>query len=92
MNTHVFSMKNVILMEVDFTRKQGQYLVFIYYYVKLNKRSPAFSDFGKYFEDSPASVNSMIKKLEEKGLIRKEVGKPRSIELLLEKKELPELE
>lgn len=79
-------------MNGKFTKKQGQYLVFIYYYEKLNKRAPAFSDFEAYFRNSPASVNSMIKNLEIKGFIRKEKGKSRSIELMLDKKELPELE
>ena len=53
----------------NFTKKQGQYLAFIYHYKKLNKQSPAFLDFQKYFKSDPASVNSMIKKLEEKELL-----------------------
>jgi len=79
-------------MKNNFTNKQGQYLAFIYNYKKLNERSPAFLDFEKYFKTSPASVNSMIKKLVEKGFITKEKGKSRSIELLVKKEELPELE
>ena len=79
-------------MKNNFTYKQGQYLAFIYFYQKLNKQSPAFLDFEKYFKTSPASVNGMIKKLEEKGFITKEKGKSRSIELLVRKEELPELE
>lgn len=79
-------------MKIQFTQKQGQYLSFIFYYSKLNKKSPAFRDFEIYFESSSASVNSMIKKLVEKRLISKEAGKSRSIELLIERNELPELE
>lgn len=79
-------------MENNFTKKQGQYIAFIYYYKKLNKRSPAFLDFEKYFQSTSASVNDMIKKLEEKGFITKEKGKARSIGLLIEKDEIPDLE
>lgn len=79
-------------MNQGFTKKQGQYLSFIYYYKRLNKQSPAYADFERYFETSPASVNSMIKKLEEMGLLSKESGKARSIELLLSRDQIPDLE
>ena len=36
-------------MKPEYTRKQGQYLSFIYYYKKLNKTGPAHIDFQKYF-------------------------------------------
>jgi Mn-dependent DtxR family transcriptional regulator len=58
----------------------------------LNKQSPAYADFERYFEAGPASVNSMIKKLEQTGLIAKESGQPRSIELLLGRDQIPDLE
>ena len=78
--------------KVEYTKKQGQYLSFIYYYKKLNKRAPSFADFEMYFESSPASVNNMIKTLENKGLIKKEKGIARSIELCLGRDKLPELD
>ena len=77
---------------MKYTKKQGQYLSFIYYYRKLNKQSPAHADFQKYFNTNPASVNDMLKTLERKGFIAKEAGKARSIKLLIEKENLPELE
>ena len=79
-------------MPTNFTKKQGQYLVFIYYYQKLNKIAPAHADFQKYFAANPASVNDMLKTLERKGFISKERGKARSIKLLVAKEDLPELE
>lgn len=78
-------------MDINFTKKQGQYLTFIYYYQKLNRIAPAHADFQKYFITTPASVNDMLKTLERKGLIKKERGKARSIELLVPKEDLPEL-
>ncbi len=79
-------------MKSNYTKKQGQYLSFIYYYQKLNRIAPAYLDFQKYFESNPASVNNMIKTLEKKGFIKKEKGKARSIELLLRRDELPDLD
>ena len=79
-------------MSPIYTKKQGQYLVFIYYYQKLNRMAPAHADFQKYFETTPPSVNDMLKTLERKKLISKERGKARSIKLLIKKEELPELE
>ncbi|TXB65524.1 LexA family protein [Phaeodactylibacter luteus] len=77
---------------MKYTKKQGQYLSFIYYYRKLNNESPAHSDFQKYFVTNPANVNDMLKTLEIKGFIKREAGKARSIELLLKRKELPDLQ
>ena len=77
---------------MKYTKKQGQYLSFIYYYRKLNNQSPAHIDFQKYFVANPASVNEMLKTLERKGFIKREAGKARSIKLLLEKAVLPDLE
>ena len=65
---------------------------FIYYYKKLHKVAPAHLDIQRYFESDPASVNSMLKTLESKGFIRREKGKARSIELLLKREELPDLD
>lgn len=75
-----------------YTKKQGQYLTFIYYYTKLNKKAPAHIDFQKYFGSNPASVNDMLKTLEAKGLIKRQNGQARSIELMVNKAELPELD
>ncbi len=79
-------------MNTNYTKKQGQYLVFIYYYQKLNKIAPAHADFQKYFISNPASVNDMLKTLDRKGFISREKGKARSIKLLIAKEDLPELE
>ena len=77
---------------MNYTKKQGQYLSFLYYYKKLNKISPAHHDFQRYFEANPASVNSMLKTLERKGYLTKEAGKARSLKLVLKREDLPELD
>ena len=74
------------------TDKQGQYLSFIYYYTKIHRKPPAETDFQKYFQTSPPTCHSMIKKLEERGFIRKTPGAPRSIELAIPRNEIPDLD
>ncbi len=75
-----------------YTHKQGQYLAFIYYYTKLNGYPPAEADMQRYFKTTPPSVHGMVVQLERKGLIEKKPYEPRSIRLLLSRRELPDLE
>jgi repressor LexA len=79
-------------MDRKYTKKQGQYLAFIYYYRKIHSKAPAEADMQKYFKVSPPAVHQMILSLEEKGLIERVPGQARSIRLLLTKDELPDLE
>ena len=72
-----------------FTEKQGQYLAFIYAYSRLFKRPPAEADMQRHFRVSPPSVHQMILTLERVGLIRRQPGVPRSIELLIAPEDLP---
>jgi DNA-binding MarR family transcriptional regulator len=72
-----------------FTPRQGQYLAFIYAYSRLQRRAPAEADMQRYFEVSPPSVHQMVLGLERAGLIRRQAGVARSIELLLEPEQLP---
>jgi Mn-dependent DtxR family transcriptional regulator len=76
----------------DFTPKQGQYLAFIHLYTRLHRRPPAETDMQAYFRVSPPSVHQMVLTLERAGLIgRRQPRIPRSIELLVDPKHLPEL-
>jgi hypothetical protein len=75
-----------------FTAKQGQYLAFIYNYIKMHRQAPAESDLERYFQVSPPSIHEMIKTLERNGLIARTLGKARSIRLLVRPEHLPELE
>lgn len=78
-------------MTTEFTAKQGQYLAFIYYYTKLNRRAPAQSDIQDYFRVTPPSVHQMILSLERDGHISRVPGKARSLEVLVPRDELPAL-
>jgi Mn-dependent DtxR family transcriptional regulator len=74
-----------------FTPKQGQYLAFIHLYTRLHRRPPAETDMQQYFRVSPPSVHQMVLTLERRGFIRRQPRMPRSIELLVNPKLLPEL-
>src|SRR3954453_10115350 len=75
-----------------FTEKQGYYLAFIYTYAHMFGRPPAETDMQRHFRVSPPSVHQMIVTLERNGFIRRQPGVPRSIEILLPRKNLPILE
>jgi len=74
-----------------FTTKQGQYLAFIHLYTRLHRRPPAETDIQEYFRVSPPSVHQMVLTLERQGLITRRPRTPRSIGLLVDPKQLPEL-
>jgi Mn-dependent DtxR family transcriptional regulator len=74
-----------------FTPKQGQYLAFIHLYTRLHRRPPAETDMQEYFRVTPPSVHQMVLSLERAGLIKRLPRKPRSIEVLVDPKDLPEL-
>lgn len=78
-------------MAAQFTEKQGQYLAFIYAYMKLHRRPPAEADMQTFFEVTPPSVHRMVVELELRGLIRRQPGQARSIQLLVEPEALPVL-
>ena len=80
------------LNEQGFTEKQGQYLAFIYAYSRIFRRPPAEADMQRHFGVTPPSVHQMVLTLERAGLIRRQPGVPRSIELLVAPKDLPILE
>ena len=75
-----------------FTQTQGQYLVFIHTYVLLNRQAPAEADFQRFFGVTAPSVHQMIIQLERLGFIRRIPRQARSIELLVARAELPELQ
>ena len=75
----------------NITEKQGQYLSFIYNYIKLNGQSPAESDIQKYFKVSPPTVHQMVIKLETQKFIKREPGVARSIKVLVTANNIPPL-
>jgi hypothetical protein len=76
----------------SFTKKQGQYLAFIYNYTKIHRRAPAELDLQCHFQVTPPSVHQMILGLELKRFIERTPGQARSIRLLVAPEHLPLLE
>ena len=72
-----------------FTDKQGQYLAFIYTYSHMFRRPPAETDMQRDFQVSPPSVYQMILTLERNDLIRRQHGVARTIQILVDPKDLP---
>ena len=76
------------------TGQQGQFLAYIHEYVKANNRgvAPTHAEFQRFFNLTAPSVNSMLKRLEEKGDIRRIPGKTRAIELTIDLERIPPLD
>ena len=75
----------------DYTEKQGQYLAFIYNYTVIHGRPPSEVDMQRFFGVSPPTVHQMVLKLDGRGLITREPGKPRTIRVLVPPDQLPYL-
>lgn len=73
----------------DMTPTQGRYLSYIHAYTEGFGLPPAESEIASALGVSPPSVNQMMKTLEKKGLIRRQPGVPRSIEVLVSPRALP---
>jgi len=67
----------------ELTPTQGRYLAYIHAYTDGFGLPPAEAEIAAALGVSPPSVNQMMKTLERKGLIRRESGVPRSIEILV---------
>jgi Mn-dependent DtxR family transcriptional regulator len=76
----------------EYTKKQGQYLAFIYYYTKINRQPPSEVDMQRFFRVTLPTVRQMVLTLEKRGFITREPRKARTIRVLLPLEELPDLE
>jgi Plasmid pRiA4b ORF-3-like protein/LexA DNA binding domain len=73
----------------NFTAAQGRYLAFIHAYTNFHGYPPAESEIAAAMCVSPPSVNQMVKMLERKGLITRQPGQPRSVQVLVPEDEVP---
>src|SRR6266404_2105032 len=72
-----------------FTTTQGQYLAFIYAYTRVLGRPPAEADMQRHFRVTPPTVHQMVLTLERNGLVKRQPGVARSIQLLVPPEALP---
>lgn len=77
---------------MNFTKKQGQYLAFIYCYTKIHRQAPAECDMQMYFGVTAPAIHQMVLTLERNGLISRVPGQARSIRLLVPNEEIPQLD
>ncbi|MFQ6101500.1 MAG: hypothetical protein ACE5OS_09745 [Anaerolineae bacterium] len=77
--------------DYDYTEKQGQYLAFIYNYTVIHGQPPSELDMQRFFRVSAPTVHQMVLRLEERGLITRELGKSRTIRVLVSADQLPYL-
>ena len=77
--------------DYDYTEKQGQYLAFICNYTVMHGQPPAETDMQRFFRVTPPTVHQMVLRLEERKLITREPGKPRTIQVLVPTDQLPYL-
>ena len=75
-----------------FTDKQGQCLAFIHAYSLVNGRPPGRADIQNFFRITPPSVHQMLLTLEREGLIVRQKGVARSIQVLVNPADLPRLQ
>jgi len=73
----------------DFTPTQGRYLAFIHAYTTLHGYPPAESEIAMAMCVSPPSVNQMVKTLEKKGLLLRQPGQARALQVLVPDDEIP---
>lgn len=73
----------------QFTATQGRYLAFIHAYAQLHGYPPAEAEIAAALCVSPPSVNQMVKALEKKGLILRQPGQPRALQVLVPEAEIP---
>lgn len=73
----------------DFTPTQGRYLAYLHAYTELHGYPPSESEMASAMCVSPPSVNQMVKMLEKRGLISRQPGKARSLQVIIPEEEIP---
>lgn len=81
--------ENTPATEPRFTATQGQYLAFIHAYTRVLGRPPAEADMQRHFKVTAPAVHQMVLTLERNGLIKREPGVARSIQLLIPPEAIP---
>ena len=79
-------------MTAPYTPRQGQYIAFIAAYTKRYGQPPSEAEIATHFMVSPPSAHQMVVTLEQRGLIQRTPGQPRSLRVLLPPETIPDLE
>ncbi len=73
----------------EFTPTQGRYLAFVHAFTRLHGHPPSEIEIAAAMCVSPPSVNQMVKMLEKRGLISRQPGLPRTIQVLVPEEDIP---
>ncbi len=73
----------------SYTPTQGRYLAYIHNYRKKRGASPSEAEIATAMCVAPPSVNQMIKNLEKRGLVLRQPGVLRSVQVLISEDEIP---
>jgi SOS-response transcriptional repressor LexA len=79
-------------MTAPYTPRQGQYLTFIAAYTRRHGRPPSEAEIATHLMVSPPSAHQMVVTLEQRGLIQRTPGQPRSLRVLLPPETIADLE
>ena len=71
------------------TKTQLRYLSFIHAYTEGFGQAPSMQEIADALKVSSPSVNGMLKSLEKKGMVEREAGTARSIEILVDPASIP---
>ncbi|MFI5417779.1 MAG: LexA family protein [Candidatus Lutacidiplasmatales archaeon] len=74
------------------TRVQGQYLAYIYSYTRVHRRPPSENEIAEFFGVRGPSAHRTIVGLESRGFLSRIPGQPRTLTVLLPRKDIPDLE
>jgi repressor LexA len=79
-------------MNPAYTKRQGQFLAYIYHYRIVHGCAPSEADMQRFFQVTPPTVHQMVLTLERRGFIRRVPGQARSIRVIVPPESLPPLE
>ena len=74
------------------TPRHSQYFVYLYLYRRLHRYGLSETEISEFFRGSAPSVHRMLVKLEENGLITRELGVSRSVPVAVSRREITPLD
>ncbi|MCP4606068.1 MAG: hypothetical protein GY847_37085 [Proteobacteria bacterium] len=80
------------MSDYDYTKKQGQYLAFIYNYTIMHRQPPSEVDMQRFFRVTAPTIHQMVLRLENRGFITRIPRKARTIQVLVPPEQLPHLQ
>jgi ribosomal protein L25 (general stress protein Ctc) len=77
---------------VRLTRALGQLVAYVYWYTKVHRVPPAENEIANFLGIRGPSAHLMILRLESKAILSRRPGEARTIKILLDREEIPDLD